>query len=242
MLVLSSLLNKVSRRTSDTSAMTSDKRWAAGFVIKFFGRKVAELVKRLVEFESLLSLTTGRKSSVQLGDARHLPFRDGSVAAVITSPPYPGVYDYIEHHRIRLRWLGLPERHLDRHEIGAKRQSQGKGKANFRNTFNQQLKQCLAEMSRVLAPAGSLAVVMADSVVDQEPWYADEEISNLASHVGLNLVAHAAQRQRHFHAPTEIAFAHRPRCERLLLLRSANDATRRLKCWTDEQPKQVRSR
>jgi DNA modification methylase len=219
MLVLSSMLNKVSRRTSDTSAGPSRQKWASGFVIKFFGRKVHELVARQVDFDRLLPKRTECKSDVRLGDARSLPFSNASVSAVITSPPYPGIYDYVDHHRIRLKWLGLDAQHLERHEMGAKRHSLGRDARTFRKSFNLQLQQCLAEMARVLDPSGTVALVIADSVVGHTPWYADEEIHRVVSPVGLKLVAQASQVRPHFHEATGDAFAHRPRCERLLLLR-----------------------
>ncbi len=50
LLVLSAIANKVSRQTSDTAARPNQRRWASGYVIKFFYKKTEELVRRLVEF------------------------------------------------------------------------------------------------------------------------------------------------------------------------------------------------
>ncbi len=219
MMVLSSMLNKVSRRASDTSANPSRQRWASGFVIKFFRQKVHETLMRQVDFARQLPELVEGAPDVRLGDARRLPFRDASVAAVITSPPYPGIYDYVEHHRIRLKWLGLGSHHLEQHEMGARRHSLGREAKTFRKTFNMQLQQCLVEMARVIVPSGTVALVIADSVVDHAPWYADEEINRIATEIGMTLVSQASQVRPHFHEPTGHAFTHRPRCERLLLLR-----------------------
>jgi hypothetical protein len=51
----------------------------------------------------------GRAASVLHGDARELEF-GGLYAAVITSPPYPGLIDYHEQHRYAYELLGLEDR------------------------------------------------------------------------------------------------------------------------------------
>jgi DNA modification methylase len=219
MLVLSSVLNKVSRRVSDTSQETSRQRWASGFVIQFFVRKTQELVTRMVALDRLLPEKALPLPTVKLGDAQRLPYLSSSITAVVTSPPYPGIYDYVEHHRLRLKWLGLPTQHLEQHEIGAKRHSLQQSAARFRSEFNTQLQRCLAEMARVVVPDGTVALVLADSVVGQSAWYADEELSRLAQLAGMVLVAQASQVRPHFHGPTSNAFSSRPRSERLLLFR-----------------------
>ena len=216
-LVLSSIINKFSRQTSDTAARPSQRRVAAGFVIRFFLGKAEELARRQAEFAKLLPTRSAQDFDIRLGDARELPYRNRSIEAIISSPPYPGVYDYIEHHRLRLQWLGLDARFLDRHEIGARRQNRTNN--SLRNEYNTQLLQCLNEMARVLRPGGTIALVVADSVVDAKAWYADEEIESLAETAGLWLAAAAAQIRPHFHRATGHAFGRRPRSERLLLLR-----------------------
>jgi DNA modification methylase len=219
MLVLSSILNKVSRRTSDTSLGPSRQRWASGFVIRFFVRKAQELVARLLECDRIAPKPPVPPVCIKLGDAQSLPFRKNSVNAVITSPPYPGIYDYVEHHRLRLKWLGLSAHHLEQHEIGAKRHSTRQDPSAFRSEFNAQLQRCLAEIGRVLVPDGTAVLVLADSVIGRTPWYADEEISRLVRNSGLVLSSQASQVRPHFHEPTGRAFQRRPRCERVLVLR-----------------------
>lgn len=43
---------------------------------------------------------------IALGDARRLAIDDGSIDAVITSPPYLNAIDYVRGHRLSLVWLG----------------------------------------------------------------------------------------------------------------------------------------
>lgn len=63
--------------------------------------------------------------SIRLGDARNLSdIDDGSIAAVVTSPPYLNAIDYIRGHRLALVWLGesLDElRRIRSSSIGAER-------------------------------------------------------------------------------------------------------------------------
>lgn len=65
-----------------------------------FERSVAQLRKRLLE-----SPPKGMARVAQ-GDARALVLEDGSVDAVITSPPYLNAIDYMRGHRMSLTWLG----------------------------------------------------------------------------------------------------------------------------------------
>ena len=216
-LVLSSIANKVSRQASDTTSRESQRRWASGFVIQFFVRKTEELTKRQAQYAGRLGEGEITRACVKHGDAQQLPFENDSFRAVVTSPPYPGVYDYVEHHRLRLQWLGLNAEYLWQHEIGARRHAGAN--QSLRETFNAQLQRCLSEMARVVVPGGTVALIVADSVVDGSAWYADTEIEPLAGRAGLTLAAAAAQTRPHFHGSTARAFGRRPRSERVLFFR-----------------------
>ena len=220
LLVLSAIANKVSRHTSDTTPQPSQRRWASGFVINFFCKKAEELTRRQADFSQRLPTKLKHEADVRLGDAQKLPFRNRAVTAIISSPPYPGIYDYVEHHRLRLQWLGLNASYLRKHEIGARRQAHSRNSHCFRNNYNAQLGRCLTEMVRVLCPGGTIALVVADTVIDAQAWYADAEIEAIADDAGLSLLAAASQERAHFHKSAGQAFGRRPRCERLLLLRT----------------------
>lgn len=215
LLVLSSIANKVSRQESDTSNRQSQRRWASGFTIQFFVKKTEELAKRQAQFGARFANRRVDRHVVKLGDARRLPWASDTFAAIVTSPPYPGVYDYVEHHRLRLGWLGLNTGFLAKHEIGARRHA----RASSEQSFNDELRNCLREMSRVVLPNGTVALVIADSVVNNAAWYADREIESMAPSVGLKLIAVGSQPRPHFHKSTAGVFGRRPRCERVLLLR-----------------------
>jgi DNA modification methylase len=162
---------------------------------------------------------------VKLGDARQLPMNDGRAHAVITSPPYPGVYDYVEHHRLRLDWLGLDTEHLQEHEIGAHRHYAYADPDEAKCRWAEQFGPCLEEMRRVLAPEGKIALLMADSVVAKQAFYVDRALCDLVGNHGLRVVSAVSQRREHFHAPTQTAFREAPRREHLIVLMATKGVT-----------------
>jgi DNA modification methylase len=218
MLVLSSFINKVSRRRSDTDDSDVQRRLASGFAIRFFGSKARELLARLNDYARRLPPECP-PANVRLGDARELPLPRSTVSTIITSPPYPGVYDYVEHHRLRLEWLKLDIKHLERHEIGAHRDFSRRNDSNAEEKWALQLGACLDEMARVLVPSGTAAMLIADTALAGRAWYADRAVQQLAVHHGFVVIGGASQHRGHFHAPTRDAFRAAPRREHLIILR-----------------------
>ncbi len=217
-LVLSAILTKVSQRGGDASGRVEQKRIAAGYTAKLFRRKATELVRRVHEFEALLP-DKSPFVKLELGDARQLrSVAPAAVDLVVSSPPYAGVYDYFEHHKMRLRWLGLEPGPFEQSEIGSRRQARFARPEQAREVFTKDFGACLAEIARVLRPSGLAALVVADSVLAGRAIYADELVAGLVSGAGLRVVARAAQQRPHFHEPTRAAFRQRPRAEHLILL------------------------
>ncbi len=229
--VLSAILVKVSRRRSDTSpeiraggagdspkgARTGEapKRIAAGYPAKLFVKKTEELVARARELEALMPKPRPR-ALVFIDDARSLEkVRDGECVAVVTSPPYVGTYDYLEHHALRMRWLGLHSGRLERGEIGSRRDF-GRGGRNALGDWEKQLHEMLRAIHRALAPRGRAAFVIADSELGGRVVRADETLPKVASRSGFRAVARASQARPHFHDAR--AFAKTPRFEHAILL------------------------
>jgi hypothetical protein len=80
---------------------------AKGAPSRFLVLKAEELVQAQVDLGRLLG---AHPAAVRLleEDARLLPSLGwGEADLALTSPPYPGTYDYYLHHRLRLDWLGL---------------------------------------------------------------------------------------------------------------------------------------
>jgi SAM-dependent methyltransferase len=221
LLVLSASLTKLSKRGGDTTHLGPPKRIAGGYAIRFFVKKAHDLEVRLGEASALLppGAITPR---LAVADARRLlRVSDKSVDLVVTSPPYPGVYDYLEHHRARLRWLGLDARGLETNEIGARRHARRRSFSYAFGRFRSEIGTALAEIARVLKPDGVAVIVSADSVLDNRAVRADALFYDLAPSAGLSAVACASQERPHFHAPTRDAFYDRPRQEHALMLKRA---------------------
>jgi hypothetical protein len=216
-LVFSSMLTKLSRRTSDTSERELARRIAAGYPARLFVRKTEELVARLGEVAT--ELAAGPPFRVIEGDARELAgIDDASVDLVITSPPYPGVYDYLAHHEARLRWLRLPPDRFARAEIGARRTLDAMGPSGGVARWESEIFDVLVALRRVLRPSRAAVLLLADSVVAGQPVYAVDLLRAATVRARLALGAVASQPRPHFHVPTRSAFSARARQEHAILL------------------------
>ena len=216
-LILSSLLVKLSRKASDTVEEQAPRRFAAGYPAKLFLRRTEEWVRQLSEFEAM-SPARSRVYDTWTCDARRLePIARASVDLIVTSPPYPGVYDYYAHHAMRLNWLSLKAGEFQSKELGAKRTlSRAKDPAAV---WRRDLEDVFREFARVLKPGALACVVMADSAIDATLLRADHETRQAISRVSLDIVAHAKQSRPLFHRASERAYQNQPRYEHLLVLR-----------------------
>ncbi len=215
-LVLSAILTKVSARPGDTTQRReAGRRIAGGYAIKLFVKKTEELARRLEEYAALLP-PRSPDPLVVVGDARSID--EKGVDLVVSSPPYPGVYDYVEHHAARLRWLGFDVRRFATAEIGSRRGLRGLGFREAVATWQRDFGAVLDGIAAAIAPRGMAALVMADSVVGKRALYADGMLEGLAPHAGLRVQAIGSQERPHFHMPTQDAFRERPRREHVVLL------------------------
>ncbi len=217
-LVLSAVLVKVSRKRGDTSEHLAQRRLAGGHAARLFLQKTEELGRRLEAFAKALP-EPPPTARVTLDDATRLEtVRDASVDAAITSPPYVGTYDYVAHHALRFRWLGLDPRAFMQAELGARRRFASLDPREAFAAWSREVSAFLRATARALRPGRPLVVLMADSVAAREPLRADWLVSRLAAGTGYRFVARASQERPHFHLPTASAFQDRPRAEHAMLL------------------------
>jgi hypothetical protein len=217
-LVLSAILVKVSRHASDTSGNPAPRRLAAGYAARLFVRKTGELARRLSDFAALLPPGT-LPARVTVDDATRMRAVGAStVDAVVTSPPYVATYDYVAHHAIRMRWLGIDARPFGKGEIGSRRRYATLEAGQAREEWKRELLSFLRPMARACRKDARLALVLADSAVGDEAVRADELLGDVAAAAGLDLVARASQRRPHFHGPTAPAFDRVPRAEHAFAL------------------------
>ncbi len=229
-LVLSSLLVKLSKKTSDTSPRGGPRegapaqRIAAGYPTKLFVKKTEELARRREAFAALVPRPAPRVRIVEEDATRLESIAPGSIDLVITSPPYAATYDYLEHHEMRLRWLGLGSGRLEKDELGARRRYRGLDEREARHTWIEELRRMLLAMGRVLRPGGSAILLVGDSALRgprgaaSYALRADELVAEAAEDTPLVPHARATQARPHFHEPSQDAFRERPRAEHLLLL------------------------
>lgn len=218
MLVLSAMLVKVSQMRADTSQERVEKRHYPGFAARFFEDKTRELAERLRAFQLLRGKGSARAAICSATESP--PWKGRSVNAIITSPPYAGTYDYVDHHALRLRWLGLGEHSFASKELGSRRKySNLEGDQDATRLYHDEIARCLASWSRVLVPGARIALVVADSAGARFAVRADAVIRRAAETVpGYRFEARASQDRPHFHAASQDAFSDKPRREHVIVL------------------------
>jgi hypothetical protein len=217
-LVLSAILVKVSKRSSDTSSREATRRIAAGYPSRLFVRKTEELARRLARMRELVP-PDARPARVSLDDATHLAsVKASTVDAVVTSPPYVGTYDYIAQHALRLRWLEIDARKFAAGEIGSRRRYAPLDARAARAAWGRELGSSLRAIARVCRKGARVALVMADSGARGEALRADVILADEARAAGFELVARASQTRPHFHGETATAFRDVPRSEHAIVI------------------------
>jgi hypothetical protein len=214
-LILSSIVLKVSRRTSATRDAPTERSIAKGLPTRLFLRRAEELVTRMADLSSHVPAGTP-PPDVRLGDARALDhIDDASVDVVITSPPYLGTYDYAAHQAPNWGWLGIDAKargHAEAKEIGTRRGATSAERAVA--AWQKDTAAFVAELSRVLRPDGKIYVASGDSFIGARTVAGDDALKRAAALHGLTVVAWAAQARPSFYAPARA----RARSEHLLLM------------------------
>jgi len=153
-----------------------------------------------------------RTPRLERADARKLPWPNHKVDVVITSPPYPGVYDYVEEQERRARWLGgaHPLRGARSAEIG-RRGSDG-------GAWVKSMEEVMSELSRTTKRGGRIFFVVGDGVTDGRAMRVDQVLRKIVHtrKLPLNRVAMVSHARPWFHGPTKHVFADRPRREHLM--------------------------
>jgi hypothetical protein len=218
-LVLSAILIKVSRQQGDTGETGGPRRVAPGYTSLLFRKKAEELADRLAAMHDALPDPPAR-AEVRLDDAASLTsVRPRSVDAVITSPPYVATYDYLAHHAVRLRWLGLESRLFSKREVGSRRRYARLSPTAARSAWTREVAGFLGAIAKVVRPGAPVALLLADSAIGATALRADEILREAMASLPLELVARASQERPHFHRATQAAFREAPRREHALLLR-----------------------
>jgi SAM-dependent methyltransferase len=212
-MALSAVLYKVSHRRSDTDPTWIERAIGRGMAARLFGERVAMIVAGLED----LAQTRAPIPEVFEADARALPTLGlPPAAAIITSPPYAGTYDYAEQHRLRFDFLGLRHRAFDDGELGSRRSftaSESAAGTQWRGA----LAEVMAAIAQGLAPGGLAAVVMGDSIGGAHPRHADDDL-RAALDDRLVPVAWAWQERTMLGNAERRAFVERPKREHVFVL------------------------
>jgi len=213
---LSAILYKISSRTSDTNSAWVDRNIARGAAARHFTQRVDLLYAGLHD----LSRGSGPPTELYERDARTIGevVPEGSVAAIVTSPPYAGVYDYAEHQRLRFDFLALRHRDLDFGEIGSRRSFANSQEAE--RAWRSALADSLNAIARALAPGRAAAIVLGDSVAGGRPLYAMDDIRSAVTDE-LIIDGWASQERPMLGAGERRAFGDRPKAEHVVILRRA---------------------
>ena len=183
--VFSSLVVKYSLRASDTSNKVVYIPRKNGTVLRAFKSKAEEYVKQLGELQTLVPPETPA-ATISLADARRPGF--DSVDTIITSPPYPGTYDYLALQQLRQAWFGL-DMQTER-EIGS-RHAFKQAKAAYASWLKD-TDQWIAASAKALVSGGHLAVVVGEGMQNGKRLRVANPTIQAAQKAGLKLVTSAS--------------------------------------------------
>jgi len=178
-----------------------------------FLRRVEQMVAALADFADLVPEGTP-SARIEEADARKTPWKSRSAEVVITSPPYPGVYDYAAEQSLRERWIGDGRwlASARKAEVGRRGSSQREWSAGMASIFD--------DLSRVVAPGGMVYLVVGDGSFQGRAIRVDDVLADFegSGRWPLAMRAVASQARPHFHADGNQAFRERPRQEHLVML------------------------
>jgi DNA modification methylase len=167
------------------------------------------LRKNLVSMARLK--TNGTMATPLAGDARSMPFADGVIDLIVTSPPYANAIDYMRAHKFSLVWFGEPVADLSElraQYIGSERvgriqyaalpdrpqrivqqlvERDGNKAAILRKYFVE-MKSVLAEIYRVLRNDSAAIVVVGTSVMRGIDVQTHDCLADIAALVGFDVV------------------------------------------------------
>lgn len=163
----------------------SDYTYIERDIRKGFNENLDEILNTVEKFDELkrnLGIQLG-KHDIRLGDARKLPFEDGGIEGVVTSPPYSIAVDYIENDLHALKYLGIDPSSL-REEMAGLR---GKREDKVKNYYAD-MELAISEMHRVLKKGSHCVIVIGDNVVNGLRLRNNEKFIELGQKAGFSFL------------------------------------------------------
>lgn len=185
---------KFSNQPSDSKGLKGEMappRYPKGAVSKFMVAKTGELMRAQSEWSRRLAAPP--EITLLTEDARLLPSLGwGEADLVLTSPPYPGTYDYHQHHALRLYWLELAGAEMFfSEEMGATRDTD-------EQSWRAAMLDFFMTLARVVKPDGRALVVMGDWLEKKHPVDGGQALARIAKEKGWKLESSASvERKAH---------------------------------------------
>lgn len=183
--IFSSLVVKYSLRASDTSNKVVFIPRKNGAVLKAFRDKSREYLQQITELQTLVPPGT-QPAQISLADARHPGF--DRVDTIITSPPYPGTYDYLLLQQLRQAWFNLDMR--SNQEIGSRR-SFKQARAAY-ETWLKDTDSWVKACAKALLPNGHIAIVVGEGMHAGKLLRVANPTIHAAQKAGLEFITSAA--------------------------------------------------
>jgi hypothetical protein len=193
--VLSAILVRLSKQASDSvTVMDANWRpWPPAAAYRMFAEKCSEVTRSYL-FLSGDVHKRGVKTvepEFWLADARELDAGKAAFDLALTSPPYPGTYDYSFHHRLRYPLFGEDSRFVHGREIGSRREFKSKKDALHR--YRDDMRECLARTLDALRPGAPALVLIGDGRFGEATVRSDTLVAEIASAARARVVAGASQ-------------------------------------------------
>ena len=199
--VLSSIVVKASFRESDTSNQRKTRHRPPGTTAILFHKKARELGRMLD------AMPAERAVKVRTADARKVGAPRGT-GLVMTSPPYPGVYDYLPMQQLRFLWMDIdPDGRVMAAELGSRRSFRAQGRADALRAWRQDTADWVAQQTRALPAGGRIAINVGDGLVGGRTVDTLSVTVEAMRNAGLGIVARASA-DRPDHARNSVRIEH----------------------------------
>jgi hypothetical protein len=204
--IFSSIIVKASFRKSDTQNRRETHHRPPGTTAILFHKKTREFGR------ALETMPDGPFPAIALADARRFQ-PQASRGLIVTSPPYPGVYDYLPMQQLRSLWLGIDLQEGAMGEVGSRRAFRAQGRKEALQGWRADTEQWIGIQARALAPSGRLVIVVGDGLVGNRMVDALGPTVESMRAAGLKVVARAST-DRPDHARETIRIEHMVMAER----------------------------
>ena len=208
--VFSSLIVKFSNKISETSEFTKPPSFPKGAVGKWMERKTQELLNNQLELAKRIPKTI----PAVLWNENILELvgpEENAIDCTITSPPFPGTYDYLELHELRMKWLDISSGPLSSGEITNRNYSPRQWKQVFR--------EFMLKLRRWTAEEGVCYLLLGDWIENNKRVSGLKFTHRYSDSVGWKVAGSASVEREIFDFNLRLAFGESGKWEHLILLR-----------------------